>query len=196
MYRPQAGERPRLPKKENVLMKKPDKRWTIRLGALALSAVLLGTGAALAAGGDQSDPLVTLSYLNQTALPQIIKQVEEKTAAKQKELEKNLADQISQYQQQGGQGSSSGGSASYTLVSMTKGQVMSLGVGCELLLRVGSATVKANTSPALIDLSSGGTVGSGTSLTKNHLYMATIADRTLTASSDAKLLVRGSWSIA
>lgn len=177
-------------------MKKPDKRWTIRLGALALSAVLLGTGAALAAGGDQSDPLVTLSYLNQTALPQIIKQVEEKTAAKQKELEKNLADQISQYQQQGGQGSSSGGSASYTLVSMTKGQVMSLGVGCELLLRVGSATVKANTSPALIDLSSGGTVGSGTSLTKNHLYMATIADRTLTASSDAKLLVRGSWSIA
>lgn len=176
-------------------MKKPDKRWTIRLGALALSAVLLGTGAALAAGGDQSDPLVTLSYLNQTALPQIIKQVEDKTAAKQKELEQNLTDQINQYKQQAGQGIS-GGSASYTLVSMTKGQVMSLGVGCELLLRVGSATVKANTSPALIDLSSGGTVGSGTSLTKNHLYMATIADRTLTASADAKLLVRGSYSIA
>lgn len=176
-------------------MKKPDKRWTIRLGALALSAVLLGTGAALAAGGDQSDPLVTLSYLNQTALPQIIKQVEDKTAAKQKELEQNLTDQINQYKQQAGQGTS-GGSASYTLVSMTKGQVMSLGVGCELLLRVGSATVKANTSPALIDLSSGGTVGSGTSLTKNHLYMATIADRTLTVSADAKLLVRGSYSIA
>lgn len=176
-------------------MKKPDKRWTIRLGALALSAVLLGTGAALAAGGDQSDPLVTLSYLNQTALPQIIKQVEDKTAAKQKELEQNLTDQINQYKQQAGQGTS-GGSASYTLVSMTKGQVMSLGVGCELLLRVGSVTVKANTSPALIDLSSGGTVGSGTSLTKNHLYMATIADRTLTAAADAKLLVRGSYSIA
>lgn len=176
-------------------MKKPDKRWTIRLGALALSAVLLGTGAALAAGGDQSDPLVTLSYLNQTALPQIIKQVEDKTAAKQKELEQNLTDQINQYKQQAGQGTS-GGSASYTLVSMTKGQVMSLGVGCELLLRVGSATVKANTSPALIDLSSGGTVGSGTSLTKNHLYMVTIADRTLTAAADAKLLVRGSYSIA
>lgn len=195
MYRPQAGDCPRLPKKENVLMKKPDKRWTIRLGALALSAVLLGTGAALAAGGDQSDPLVTLSYLNQTALPQIIKQVEEKTAARQKELEKNLADQIDQYKQQAGQGTS-GGSASYTLVSMTKGQVMSLGVGCELLLRVGSVTVKANTAPALIDLSTGGTVNSGTALTKNHLYMATIADRTLTASADAKLLVRGSWSIA
>lgn len=179
-------------------MKRPDKRWTIRLGALALSAVLLGTGAALAAGGDQSDPLVTLSYLNQTAIPQIVKQVEEKTAAKQKELEQKLAAQISQYIQQGGQGTGtpSGGSASYTLVSMSNGQTMSLGVGCELLPRIGTLTVKANTAPALIDLSTGGTVNSGAALTKNHLYMATITDRTLTASGDVKLLVRGSYSIA
>lgn len=177
-------------------MRKSDKRWTIRLGAMALSAVLLGTGAALAAGGDQSDPLVTLSYLNQTAIPQIVKQVEEKTAARQKELERSLAEQISQLMQQGGQTAPSGGSASYTLVSMTNGQVMSLGVGCELLPRIGTVTVRANTAPALIDLSTGGTVNSGTVLTKNHLYMATIADRTLTASGDVKLLVRGSYSIA
>lgn len=176
-------------------MKKKDKRLFLRLGALALSAVLLGTGAALAAG-DQSDPLVTLSYLNQTAIPQIVKQVEEQTAAKQKELELNLANQISQYLRQGGQGSSSGTSASYTLVSMTGGQVMSLGVGCELLPRIGAVTVRANTAPALIDLSTGGTVDSGATLTRNHLYMATIADRTLTASGDVKLLVRGTYSIA
>lgn len=175
-------------------MRKLDKRLCLRLGCLALTAALLGTGAALAAGGDQSDPLITLSYLNQTAIPQIVKQVEEKTSDKQKELERTFTDQINQYKQQGGQ--STGGSASYTLVSMTNGQVMSLGVGCELLLRVGSVTVKANTNPALIDLSTGGTVNSGTSLTKNHLYMATIADRTLTASGDVKLLVRGSWSVA
>ena len=176
-------------------MKKPDKRWTIRRGALALSAVLLGTIAALATGGDQSDPLVTLSYLNQTAIPQIVKQVEDKTALKQKELEQAFTDQINQYRQQGGQNSSSG-SASYSLVSMTSGQVMSLGVGCEILPRIGTITVKANTTPALIDLSTGGTVNSGASLTKNHLYMATIADRTLTASGDVKLLVRGSYTIA
>lgn len=179
-------------------MKKSDKRWIIRLGAAALSAVMLGTVAALAAGGSQTDPLVTLSYLNQTALPQIVKQAEEKTAAKQKELEQALAIQISQYLAQAGQGtgSGSGGAASYTLVSMTGGQVMSLGVGCELLPRIGTVTVRANTSPALIDLSTGGTVESGAALTKNHLYMATIADRTLTASGDVKLLVRGSYSIA
>lgn len=178
-------------------MKKMDKRWTVRLGALALSAVLLGTGAALAAPGDQSDPLVTLSYLNETAIPQVVAQVEEKLLPKQKELEQALQSQIDQYRAEGGQtGTPSSGSASYTLVSMTNGQTMSLEVGCEVLLRVGSATVNANTSPALIDLSTGGTINSGTALTKNHLYMATIADRTLTASAgDVKLLVRGGYSI-
>ena len=40
-------------------------------------------------------------------------------------------------------------------------------------------------------------MNSGASLTKNHLYMATIPDRTLKATaSDVKLLVRGGWSIA
>lgn len=179
-------------------MKKMDKRWTIRLSAAALSAVLLGTMAALAAGGDQTDPLVTLSYLDQTAIPQIVKQVEEQTAAKQEELEQKLADQITQYLAQAGSGAGtpSSGSASFTLVSLSSGQVMSLGVGCEILPRIGTVTVRANTSPALIDTSTGGTVSSGAALTANHLYMATIADRTLTASGDVKLLVRGSYSIA
>lgn len=179
-------------------MKKMDKRLSIRLGALALSAALLGTVAALATGGDQTDPLVTLSYLNQTAIPQIVKQVEDKTALRQQELERLFADQIEQVKQQGGQntGSPSGSSASFTLVTVQSGQTMYLGVGCELLPRIGNVTVRANTSPALIDLSAGGTVESGAALTKNHLYMATIADRTLTASGgEAKLLVRGSCSI-
>ena len=175
-------------------MKKLDKRWTIRLGAAALSAVLLGTAAALAAGGDQTDPLVTLSYLNQTALPQIIKQVEDQTAATQRDLEHSLAEEVAKLQTQ--TGTSTGGSASFAVVSMSKGQVMSLDVGCEILPRIGTVTVNANTSPALIDTSTGGTVDSGTALTTNHLFMSTIADRTLTASGDVKLLVRGGYSIA
>lgn len=175
-------------------MKKMDKRLSLRLGALALAAVLLGTGAALASGGDQSDPLVTLSYLNQTAAPQIIKQVEEKTAVRQKELEQNLASLVSQYQQGGNTASGSSDAAGYTLVTLNDGQVMGLGVGCEVLLRVGSVTVQADSSPALIDTTGGAAVNAGASLAKNHLYMATIADRTLTASGTVKLLVRGSYT--
>ena len=93
-------------------MKKQDKRWTTRLGALALSAALLGTAAALAAGGDQNDPLITLSYLNQTVIPQIVRQVEEKTAETQKELEHSFAQQVEQYKREAGQGSDASGSAS------------------------------------------------------------------------------------
>ena len=78
---------------------------------------------------------------------------------------------------------------------MSDGQVMRLEVGCEVLLRVGGVTVQADSSPALIDLSSGGTVNSGAALTRNHLYLSTIEGRTLTASGTVKILVRGGYSI-
>ena len=38
----------------------------------ALALTLLCSGAALAATGDKNDPLVTLSYLEQTALPGVV----------------------------------------------------------------------------------------------------------------------------
>ena len=175
---------------------KKNKRWTALTAALALT--VLCAGAALAAGGDQDDPLVTLSYLEQTVLPGVVQEVETKSTARQAELEKALADQIAQYKQEISAlaGSGSAGSASYTLVTLTSGQTMSLEVGCEVLLRVGTVKVNANTNPALIDVSTGGTVNGGASLTKNHLYMATISDRTLTpTAATVKLLVRGGYSI-
>lgn len=175
---------------------KKSKRWTILVSALALT--VLCAGAALAASGDQSDPLVTLSYLNQTVIPDVVSQVETKASTRQTELAKNLADQITQYKQDiAASESGSGSSASYTLVTLTGGQTMALDVGCEVMLRVGAATVNAATNPALIDVSTGGTVNSGSTLTQNHLYMATIADRTIKpAAATVKLLVRGGYSIA
>ena len=177
---------------------KEKKKWMVRAGALALTAVCLGTGAALAATGGQSDPLITLSYLNDTALPSVVTQVEEKAAARQSELSKSFTDQITQYRSDmeaiTGTGS---GSAAYTLVTLSAGQTMSLEVGCEVLLRIGSVTVTAPDSPALVDMSTGGTLSSGSALQTNHLYMATIADRTLTPTTGTvKLLVRGSYSVA
>ena len=66
-----------------------------------------------------------------------------------------------------------------------------------MLLRVGSASVRADSSPALIDLSDGGTADSGAALEKNHLYMSTIEGRTLTADAGTvKLLVRGGYTVA
>lgn len=181
-------------------MKKLDKQWTIRLGAAALAALCLGSGAALAAG-DQNDPLITLSYLNKTALAQVVDQVEERAAARQEELKKSFDSQLALYRQelsaQGGAGSAGSGDAAFTLLTLTSGQTMALDVGCELLLRVGSATVNAATSPALIDTSTGGSINGGASLTPNHLYMSTIPDRTLTATAGTvRLLVRGGYTVS
>ena len=179
-------------------MRHNGKKWMIRLGAGALAAGCLVMGAALAAG-DESDPLVTLSYLNQTAIPQIVEQVEEHAAQRQQELSEEFRTQLAQYQPGGQQSGQAGeaAAAGYTLITMTQGQVMQLEVGCELLLRVGSASVQADNSPALIDLTTGGTVEGGTSLEKNHLYMSTIEGRTLTAdAATVKVLVRGGYTVA
>ena len=77
----------------------------------ALALTLLCSGAALAATGDKNDPLVTLSYLEQTALPGVVSQVETKAAQRQTELAKNLSDQIAAYQQQTGSTGGNSGSA-------------------------------------------------------------------------------------
>jgi len=177
-------------------MKNRNKTAVILASALLLAA--LWGGAALAAGGEQSDPLVTLSYLNTSAIPQIIAKVEESAANRQAELAKLFEGQVAQYRKDaaaGGAGSS--GSASYVLVSLAKGQALVPEVGCELLLRVGTMTVSAPEAPALIDVTGGGSLNTGASLEKNHLYMATIAGRTVQATADTvKVLVRGSYTVA
>ena len=155
----------------------------IKLAALTLTVFWLCAGAALAAGGgSQSDPLVTLSYLTQTVQPDILRQVEERANTRQADLMTQFEHRLDQLQ--GG----TGGSAAYTLVTLSSGDRLELEVGC--------AAVNSATEPALIDMTTGGTLANAGSLVQNHLYMATIPDRTLTASAGTvKLLVRGGYSI-
>ena len=171
---------------------KKKSSWKICLGAFCLSALCLGTGVALAAGaGGESDPLVTLSYLNETVLPKLVQDTETKAAARQAELTTQLNQLIAQ-----GCGST-GSSASYTVVTLSAGQRMNLDLGAEVMLRVGSATAGAVVNPALVDITSGGNLNSGEGLVQNHLYMATMTDHYITAGGGTvKVLVRGGYSIA
>ena len=68
------------------------KKWPLRLlsGGL-VTAALVGVAVAAGQQGSQSDPLVTLSYLQQQALPQVLEKVDEKVAARQSELEDKLS---------------------------------------------------------------------------------------------------------
>ena len=168
------------------------------LAALAVGIVCL-VGAAAAAGGSSQDPLVTLSYLQQVVLPDVLEQTDQKVEDKAAELETALDGAIDDHSAQMEQalaGSGGTGSANYAVVTLSAGQVLEMDIGCEVMLRVGSASCDSPSSPGLIDSTGGTTLNDGGSLAVNHLYMATIEGRSVTADSDTvKVLVRGGYTI-
>ena len=165
-------------------------RWVLRAVVLvALSVLLNGTvTVAGAAAGDGDDPLVTLSYLNDTFLGNILQRVDEKIAARNSQI----------VQQLGGQGGSGSATAStFTVVTLSSGQVLTGDIGCEVMLRVGTAACVASSTPGLIDETTAGTLNNGGALVQNHLYMMTMEGRGVQATAaTTKLLVRGSYTVA
>ena len=161
-------------------------RWALRLAALMLISCLAMTGVSLAVEpGSASDPLVTLSYLNETFLGQIMTQVDQKIAARNSQL----------LQQSGGTGSAS--SVEFTVVTLSGGQTLTGDIGCEVMLRIGSASCVSLSNPGLIDETTAATLNNGGVLAVNHLYMMTIEGRGVKAgAATTKLLVRGSYTIA
>ena len=161
-------------------------RWALRLTALMLISCLAMTGVSLAVEpGSASDPLVTLSYLNETFLGQIMTQVDQKIAARNSQL----------LQHSGGTGSVS--SVEFTVVTLSSGQVLTGDIGCEVMLRIGSASCVSPSNPGLIDETTAAALNNGGALAVNHLYMMTIEGRGVKAgAATTKLLVRGSYTIA
>lgn len=165
-------------------------RWYLRMAVmLALSLVLSCTVSLAAEAGSSQDPLVTLSYLNDTFLGQIMEQVDAKIAQRNSQIVQEL----------GGQ-TSSGGTATastFTVVTLSSGQTLTGDIGCEVMLRVGTAACVAPSAPGLIDESAGSTLSNGGALVQNHLYMMTVEGRGVRATAaTTKLLVRGSYTIA
>ncbi|OUN22123.1 hypothetical protein B5G34_08810 [Flavonifractor sp. An82] len=176
------------------------KKWPVRLISGGLMTLAL-VGVAVAAGqqGSKNDPLVTLSYLNDQALPAILEQVDDKVADKQTELEKKLDAVVDGYVQEvesklnGSSGSSSGGV--FQIVNLKAGQTVVGTAACEFLLRSGTAVCVSDSAPGLIDTTAGSTLSGGSALTANHLYLATIDGRGVKASTDVTIMVRGSYTI-
>lgn len=177
------------------------KRLTvIRMGAAALALLCVCAGVALAAGeGSQSDPLITLSYLTQTATPSILSQVDKQTQDYHDQLVDELTQLIQDYSGQMDtalKNVDTKQTASYHVVTLKKGQKLNMEVGCEVMLRIGSAKCVAPASPGLIGITSGQSLNNGGALEVNHLYLATISDRAVQAGGDnTKVLVRGSYTV-
>lgn len=164
------------------------KKW--KIAAAAACVCFLFTVAYAANAGGANDPLVTLSYLNTTFSKQVQGMVDQTVDQRRAEMEDALAKVL----EQGGTGTAGGNV--FSVVTLSQGQTLVGDVGCEVMLRVGSATCGASDSVGLIDTTSGGVLGTGAALSQNHLYMVTIAPRWITASSaTVKMLVRGPYTI-
>ena len=180
--------------------------WVLRLAALMLASysLLLVTAAAAGGAGSETDPLVTLSYLNETFMAQLLGGVDEKLAVRDAELSARLSGQVQQdtaaLEEKYGTGTATGTAAaqaeSFTVVTLSNGQTLYGAIGCEAMLRVGTASCVASSSPGLIDETDASSLGGGKALVKNHLYMMTVDERGVKATADTvKLLVRGAYTI-
>ena len=179
-------------------MKRPD-RFAAAFGAIVLTAVLVvGAFSASAAGGDQNDPLITLSYLTQVVTPELLEKVDEQVKANEQALTDKLDAAIDDYSRQMEQmlAQGTGESASFVPVSLSAGQTLLPAAGSELLLRSGEAKVSAGTSPVLLDATAGSSLEIGGALQTNHLYVAPLDGAGIFASSAAVFLVRGAYTVA
>ena len=146
-------------------------RWLLRaIVLLALSAGLMTTALA-AEAGSSGDPLVTLSYLNDTFFSQIMQRVDQK---------------IAERTGQALPGGSASSASSFVVVTLSG-----------VMLRVCTAVCVAPSDPGLIDETTAATLADGGALVQNHLYMMTIEGRGVRATAGTtKVLARGSYTVA
>ena len=162
------------------------KKWKIALAAVCVCFVITVAYAANAGGAD--DPLVTRSYLNGPFLKQVQSLVDETVDARRTELERAAQGQ--------GQGSGTADGNVFSVVTLSQGQTLVGDVGCEVMLRIGTAVCGSSDSVGLIDTTTGANLGNGGALVTNHLYMVTISTRSVTATSGTvKVLARGPYTI-
>lgn len=202
------------------------KRWKAITAAVILVIIITaGIFAFAAEYGTSNDPLVSLSYIESVLAPQIREEADkiiaEKTAnlgdeidAKINSISGEIDDKIAGYTSKSAEeivtdafvqnvadkvaakvGSTSAPST-FALVKLKAGQTLTAKVGCEALLRIGSAKCVSSGTPGLIDMTTGGDLAGGKALEKNHLYLCTVDGRGIKATSDITLLVRGPYSIS
>ena len=199
------------------------KKWSIWVTCVLVAVLMIaGLGAIAAEYGSQSDPLVTLSYIEQVLLPKTQKDVDKSVSNAMGDFEDALSDSNRSIQsyidkklrsfaagdvdeelidaiaasilEQTGD-SITAGEASWSVVQVPAGCTVVCEVGVQAILRVGQATCVAGGSPGLIDLSNGETLANGGALAANHLYAVSVQGRGIYTAQGCTLLIAGSYTI-
>lgn len=144
------------------------KRFLLPVLCLLIPLALMVS--ALAAGGDLSDPLASLSYLTGIFTDTVDKRVDEKLNASDQALLSGNLEAVS--------GSSA---VTWTETRLKEGDILTGSTGTSVLVLAGGARVTF--SGAVVDVTTGTAVTSGSALAVNHRYLVaenTTADFTVT----------------
>ena len=148
----------------------------LKIGAAVL-CMITAFSAVLAEPGSQDDPLVSKTYIDTVLMPQLKQYVDTKLS-------------------EAGTGTNSGTSQSFKVVNMAQGQVLTCEAGCELILRMGKATVIATEKGGLADTTAGFDLSNGTDMPSNHLLIVPVADgRGIEAKNDVIVMIKGGYTL-
>lgn len=152
------------------------------IAGIVILAAGIGVGAyAASIYGTQADPLVAKSYLDDVLTPQLQDQFESLVDMQVQKIEQKISSVESSI------------TGNFQAVTLSSGQTLKGSVGCEIVLRSGSATASGSTG--LSDLTSGTVISNGSAVTANHLCVVAVADEGVKASGAATFLVSGVYSI-
>ncbi len=206
------------------------RRLLLRLASVLLACVITGGIVAVYAAskaGTESDPLVTLSYIEKVFQPQILNAVDAAAEEAMEVSEQQLTPLIDAYlasvdEKIAELTKSAGGIANdpafvqmvqdavnkklseiqvvqpsqdaiYKLVSVPQGKTLKAGIGCEVILRSGAATV---TAAGFSNLSkAGAALAANTAVPANNSLIAVTEGASLKATQAVTVLVRGPYTI-
>ena len=171
---------------------------------LLTAAVLVSGAAAYATGALTGESLISKSYLTGTYVPDVEKQVSQRVQERTEQVYQSALTALNQahsaYLAQAGSGGTAGtGTYASALADLRfkKGDVITLSTGSGGMLLAGSGSV-SYAGGAVVDVTAGETVPSGSALAPRHRYLAgenTTASLTIT-SDTAVLSLEGYYSLA
>lgn len=201
------------------------KRWSIWLicGLVAV-LMMAGLYAIAVEYGSKDDPLVTLSYIDQVVLPETREDIDRQITQTLDEFDRTLddeqqeirayvdqqlrtyasgevdaqlAEQIAQSVADSlrGEISAPAGAVQWSIIHLEAGKTVTCGVGCQVILRGGSAVCVAPGSPGLVDVSDAETLENGESMEANHMYTVTDQGRELRITQNCTLLISGDYTV-
>lgn len=133
--------------------------------------MIISSAVVLATPGDDSDPLITLSYITDVLMPDI----------------------ESRISQSGGQG---GGSDSFSLVNVEENYMIIGQEGTEFVVRSGTGRILATKQGGIADLTDGTDLMEGRAIPLNHHLLVPRADgRGMVFTSNGIVMVKGAYRI-